>query len=105
MMELKCYLFCKHSCTGVLSSINDTSVSSCLVLGSPISTSEAVVSDTGVVEALSLSVVVVKCSLLCLDSGCHELSGAGSDAERGILAMLTITSVFVRTVFCAVGCW
>ena len=79
MVELECYLFCRHSCTGVLSSISDTSVSGCLVLGSPISASEAVVSDTGVVEALSLSVVVVKCSMLCLESGCHELSGAGSD--------------------------
>ena len=76
MMELECYLFC----TGVLSSISDSSVSNCLVLDSPISTSEAVVSDTGVVEPLSLSVVVVECSLFCLVNGCRELSGAGSDA-------------------------
>ena len=102
-MDFECYLFCRHSCTGVLSSISDTSVSGCLVLGSPISTSEAVVSDMGVVEALSLSVIVVRCSMLCLESGCCELSGAGSDTERGIL--FTTTFAFAGPVFCAVRCW
>ena len=78
MMELECYLFCM----GVLSSISDSSVSGGLILGSMISTSEAVVSDTGVVDALSLSVVVVECSLFCLINGCRVMSDTGSDMYR-----------------------
>ena len=85
----------------MLSSIRDFSVSSCLVLGSQISTSEAVVSDTGVVDALSLSVVMVECSLFCLIYGCHEMSDVGSDTYEG---MLTIAFAFARPMFCAVDC-